>query len=130
MTTLTKIIITTLLSLTLFSCNFDINLSPGVKGNGNVTEEERGITASFSSIKVSEGLNVYLTQSDNENIIVKADDNLHELIITEVINGVLKIHTSKNIGRAASKQVIVTFKDVSKISSSSGSDVYATNIIG
>lgn len=129
MTTLTKIIVATLLSLTLFSCNFDINLSPGVKGNGNVTEEERGVTASFNTIKASEGLDVYLTQSNNENIIVEADDNLHELIVTEVVNGVLKIHTSKNIGHATSKKVIVSFIDVSKITSSSGSDVYATTVI-
>jgi hypothetical protein len=129
MTTLIKIIITTLLSLTLFSCNFDINLNSGVKGNGNVTEEERDITESFNSIKASEGLDVYLTQSDDETITVEADDNLHELIITEIINGVLKIHTSKNIGRATSKKVVVSFKNVSKIASSSGSDVYSTNVI-
>ncbi|MEP1488529.1 MAG: head GIN domain-containing protein [Algibacter sp.] len=129
MTTLIKIIITTLLSLTLFSCNFDINFNSGVKGNGNVTEEERGVIESFNSIKASQGLDVYLTQNDDENIIVEADDNLHELIITEVVNGVLKIHTSKNIGRATSKKVIVSFKDVSKIISSSGSDVYSTHAI-
>lgn len=126
---LTKIILATLLAATLFSCNFDISLNSGIKGNGNVVEENRGVIESFHTIKASEGLDVYLEQSNNENITVEADENLHELIITEVVDGVLKIHTSKNIGRASSKKIMVSFKDISKITSSSGSDVYGTNTI-
>lgn len=129
MTTLIKIIVATILSLTLFSCNFDINLNSGVRGNGNVQIEERTIDAPFSSIKATEGLDVYLTQSDNESISVEADENLQELILTEVKDGVLKIHTKQNIGRSTSKKVTVTFKDISSIISTSGSDVYSTNII-
>ncbi|GAA4957637.1 head GIN domain-containing protein [Algibacter aquimarinus] len=129
MTTLTKIIVATLLSLSLFSCNFDISYNPGVKGNGNVTTEERTINDSFTAIKASEGLNVYLTQSDNESISVEADENLQELIIVEVDEGVLKIHTKENIGRSKSKKVMVSFKDISSITSTSGSDVYSTNTI-
>lgn len=129
MTTLTKLIVATLLSLTLFSCNFDVNFNNGVRGNGNVQVENRIIKESFSAIKATEGLDVYLTQSDMESITVEADENLHELIITEVIDGVLKIHTSENIGRATSKKIMVSFKDISKITSTSGSDVYGTNTI-
>ncbi len=129
MTTLAKIIVATLLSLTLFSCNFDVNFNSGVRGDGNVQTEKRNITESFSTIKATEGLDVYLTQSDNESIIVEADENLHSLIKTEIVDGVLKIHTSSNIGRATSKKVLVSFKDISKIISTSGSDVYSTNTI-
>jgi hypothetical protein len=129
MTALIKFIIATVLSLTLFSCNFDVNFNSGVKGNGEVITEERTINETFTSIKASEGLDVYLTQSNNESITVKADENLHELILTEVKDGVLKIHTKQNIGKASSKRVNVSFKDISGIISTSGSDVYSTNII-
>lgn len=129
MTTLTKIIVATILSLSLFSCNFDINYSSGVKGNGNVTTEERIINNSFTAIKATEGLDVYLTQSSNESITVEADNNLQELIITEVIDGVLKIHTKESIGRCKSKKVTINFTDISSITSTSGSDVYSTNTI-
>lgn len=129
MTTLIKFIIATVLSLTLFSCNFDMNLNSGVRGNGEVVTEDRTIRESFSAIKATEGLDVYLTQSDNESISVEADGNLHELILTEVENGVLKIHTKKNIGRATSKKVHISFRDISSITSTSGSDVYSTNTI-
>ena len=129
MTTLIRIIIASILSLTLFSCNFDINWNSGVKGNGNVVTETRTVNDSFSTIKATEGLNVYLTQSNTENIIVIADDNLHELIVTEVINGVLKIYSNENIGHAEAKKIFVNFTDVSKISSSSGSHLKTNKMI-
>ncbi|WP_100614990.1 head GIN domain-containing protein [Confluentibacter citreus] len=129
MTTLTKIIVTTLLSLLFFSCNFDINIGPGIAGNGHVVEVTRTINGSFNAIKASEGLDVYVTQSDNESVIVEADENLQDLIITEVVDNVLKIHTKKNIGNATSKKVMVSFKNVSRIASTSGSNVHSTNPI-
>ena len=129
MATLTKIIIATLLSLCLFSCNFDLNLNSGIKGNGNLTSEERMITKPFSSIKASEGLDVYLTQSDNENIIVETDENLQELILTEVKDGVLNIHTKESIGRASAKKITISFKTISSITATSGSNVLSTNTL-
>ncbi len=129
MTTLIKIIITTLLSLTLFSCNFDLNFQPGIPGNGNVVEETRDVTASFNTIRTSEGLNVYLTQASNETITVEADENIQGLILTEIKDGVLKIHTKERIGKASAKKIYVSIKDVSKITSSSGSNVYSNSSI-
>lgn len=129
MTTLVKIIVTTLLSLSLFSCNFDMNFTTGVQGNGNVTMEQRTINQPFIAIEATEGLDVYLTQSSNESISVEADSNLHAIIITEVVDNVLKIHTKENIGSCKSKKVMISFKDVSRITSTSGSDVYSTNTI-
>ena len=125
MTTIIKVIIATLISLMFFSCDFN----SGVQGNGNVQTEERLHNETFSSIDVSEGLDVYLSESDIQNISVEADENLHKLIITEVIDDVLKIHTSQNIRQAHSKKVMVSFKGISKIKSASGSRVYSTNII-
>ncbi|AUP80722.1 head GIN domain-containing protein [Flavivirga eckloniae] len=129
MTTLVKFILATILSLTLFSCNFDMNFNTGVRGNGNVVTEDRTIREPFSTIKATEGLDVYLTQGDSESVSVEADENLQDLIVVEVVNDILKIHTKRNIGKASSKKVMVSFKDVSSIISTSGSDVYSTNVI-
>jgi hypothetical protein len=129
MTTLVKIIVATLVSLSLVSCNFDINFNNGVKGNGNVTVEQRTINEPFTAIKATEGLDVILTQSNSDIISVEADENLQELIITEVVDNVLKIHTTENIGNCKSKKVIVSFKDISSITATSGSDVKGTNTI-
>ena len=129
MSTLIKIIIATLLSFSLFSCNFDININSGVRGNGNVKIVERSLNQPFTSIKTTEGLDVYLTQGENISLSVEADENLQELIITEVVDGVLKIHTLKSIGSCKAKKVMVNFKDITEIKATSGSDVFSTNTI-
>ncbi len=129
MTTLTKIIVSIVIALLLFSCNFDINLGPGVRGNGEVVTETRDLDASFHSIKAAEGLDVYLTQGNSESIKVQADENLHEIILTEVRDGVLHIHTDENIAHSSAQKVLVQFDDIKSITSTSGSDVYSTNTI-
>lgn len=128
MTTLTKIIITTVLSFLLFSCNFDFNIT-GVQGNGKVKLEDRNVNEPFHAIKASHGLDVYVTQGTEESIVVEADENLHDLIKTKVKDNTLHIYAKKNIGHATSKKIMISFKDISAISSSSGSDVVSTNTI-
>ena len=129
MTTLTKIIVTAVMALLFFSCNFDINFGTGVKGNGNVMTESRTLDAPFHSIHASEGLDVYLTQGDSESIEVQADENLHDIILTEVRDGILYIHTEENIAHSSAKKVMVEFDNIEEIKSTSGSDVYSTNTI-
>lgn len=122
MTTLIKIILATILSLSLFSCNFNL----GEHGNGKVITENRPLNTPFKSIEVSEGLSVYLTPSAHESISVEADENLQDLIITEVENSVLRIHTKENIASYTSKKVVVYFKNINRIKASSGSLINAT----
>lgn len=125
MTTLTKIIVTGLLSILLVSCNFDF----GVKGNGNVISTTRELNDTFNAVEVSRGLDVYLTQSETEGIRVQADENLQDIIKVEIENGVLNIYTEDNISSSSSKKVMVNFKTIDRISASSGSDVMSTNVI-
>ena len=129
MTTITKIIVATILAMLMLSCDFGINIGPGVSGNGNVVTDQRPLNESFNAIKVSRGMDVYLTQSDHQSIEVEADENLQEIIVTEVRNNVLEIYADENIRSSKSRKVYVNFKSVERISSSSGSDVYSTNTI-
>ncbi|RIA09134.1 putative autotransporter adhesin-like protein [Flavobacteriaceae bacterium MAR_2010_72] len=129
MTTLTKIIVSTLFTFLLFSCDFNMNLSPGISGNGNVVTVDRTVEGNFNKIEVSRGMDVYLTQSDTETIEVEADENLQDIIVTEIKDNVLKIYADQNIRQSKSQKVFVNFRSVSSISSSSGSDVYSTNTI-
>lgn len=129
MTTLAKFIVGLILSLTLVSCQFNGDFSFGVRGNGDVETVTRNISDNFSEIRVSRGLDVYLTQSDEVSLRLQADENLHHIIITEVEGDVLKITTDKNISWASSRKVMVSFKDIEKIVATSGSDVFSTNTI-
>lgn len=116
-----KILILSLLILTvsMHSCV----LSPSVKGDGNVTEEERK-TADFDGIKASRGMNVYITQGDDFRVMVKADENLHDYIETQVDNGILVVSSSANIRKSKAKAVYVTLPNVETVKASAGSNVF------
>lgn len=129
MSTLTRIIIASIVSLLMLSCNFSINLGEGVDGNSAIVSVDRDISSDFKTIKVSQGLDLYITQSNTVSLSVEADENLHDLIMTEVENDILRIYTSENIRSAASKKIMLNISDISAIKATSGSDVYSTNTI-
>lgn len=127
-----KTIIPKLLSIlfiaTLFSaCN--ANMFNGVSGNRNVRTENRSIQENFTRVKVSTGLELYLTKGVQPKITVEADENLQDLIITEVKNGVLIIYSEKNIWKAAARKVYVTAKTLEGITATSGAEVYTEETI-
>jgi citrate lyase gamma subunit len=99
-----------------------------VEGHGRVVTKERK-TDSFTGLKVSSGIDVYLKQGNNEAVSVEADENLHEYIITEVRNGVLNVYSEYNIRDAEKKRVYVTMKEVNSIKTTSAGDVYGESPI-
>lgn len=109
-------------ALLIASSCADAQFRKTVYGNGEVTKESRK-TDSFSSIKVSTGINVYLTQGDKESVAVETDANLQEYIITEIKGGVLNVYTDANIRKAEAKKVYVTMNKVESIRTSSAGDL-------
>jgi anti-sigma28 factor (negative regulator of flagellin synthesis) len=93
-----------------------------VYGNKNVEKKER-TAGSFTGVKVSTGIDVYLTQGEKESIIVEADENLHEFIKTEINNGTLNIYSDANIRSAEMKRVYVTMKEINSVNATSAGDV-------
>ncbi len=126
MTTLAKITIALLMALFLSSCAFDMNFGEGRKGNGEVTRDQREITEEFTAVSASEGLDVYVTQGDNFEITVEADENIIDLIGTDMTDGKLKIHAIENIGRAT-KKIYVSLPHITSLKSSSGADLLVQN---
>jgi len=94
-----------------------------VTGHGHVVSKERK-TDSFTGIKVSSGIDVYLKQGDNVTVTVEADENLHEYILTEVRGGVLNVYTEYNIRDAERKRVYVTMKEINSVKTTSAGDVF------
>ena len=131
MTTLARLTIAFLLALFFTSCGFDVKIGDfgsGEKGNGIVTEESRTITDEFSKISASEGLEVYVTQAKDFDIMVEADENIIDLIGTDIKDGNLRIHTIKNIGRAT-KKIYVSLPEITALRSSSGSHLITQQTI-
>ena len=58
---------------------------------------------------------------------MEADENLHELIETEVRDGVLRITSSRNIWNASSKKIHLSVDHLNGIAVNSGAEVYTRN---
>ena len=121
------LILTVLSAFVLTSCNFDMVVN-SERGNGDVVTKTREV-GDFDGVRGSAGLDVYLEEGTENKVVVEADSNLHEFIETEVVNGVLKIRTRRNINRAKSKKVYVTYTNLNLVEASSGADVIGRDVI-
>ena len=93
-----------------------------VHGNNKVVTKDRE-AGSFSGIRASTGIDVYLKQGDSQSITVEADENLHEYILTEIEGDVLVVYTEVNIRDAEEKKVYVTMKEIKSVKASSAGDI-------
>ena len=99
----------------------------GVKGDGNVVMKKRKISNDFSKVVVSRGLDVYITKSKDIGLEVEADENLHELITTEVKDGVLEISSRRSIWSSSAKKVHLSVDYLNSIKVNSGAEVHTRN---
>lgn len=109
-----------LLSITLCSCS--IEFLNQAKGNGFVTSEKRDLPP-FNGIKSGMGLNIIIEPGNSNTITLEVDENLHELISTEVEDGILIIKSSQFISRATSKKIIIFNNQLNYIKAVSGSEI-------
>ena len=129
MRTLVKItvLITTYLVLLITTTSCFVDGMTGIRGSRVVVSEDRNINSDFESIKVEQGINLYLTQGNSTEISVEADDNIMDLLMTEVNNNELKIYFEKNVNRAKARNVFLSTAVIKKIKASSGASVKSEN---
>lgn len=118
-----------LFSLLLSSLTMSANSFGKIHGNGKVTTKERALNADFHSVDARHGIDVYLIPGNTAQVKVEADENLHDVIETEVSNGVLRISTNKNIGRSTRKNVYVTYVNLKSLTAESGADIKAKEVL-
>lgn len=93
----------------------------------------RTLIGEFNTLKVSNGIDVYLSQSDNTAIAVSAADEKHKAGIKTVIeNGTLHISYDGEKGwnkKDRNLKVYVSFEDLKKIYATGASDVFVIGSI-
>ncbi|HWR99830.1 MAG TPA: DUF2807 domain-containing protein, partial [Prolixibacteraceae bacterium] len=109
-------------SLTAVSCIAHIH------GNGKVVKQERNVSG-FDQIAVSTGIEAILTQDNFEKVVVEVDENIQEILKTEVKDGKLKIYLEEGVSHTKTMKVHVTLKQLKSLSASSGSEVKTENKI-
>ncbi|MEI9958430.1 MAG: head GIN domain-containing protein [Ferruginibacter sp.] len=117
----------TLISLSAFAQEKDIV--------NDANAQKRTLNASFTGISVSDGVDLYLTQGNEESVAVSASDEKYmERFKTVVEDGILKIYyDNKGINWAANEKrklrAYVSFKTLEKLHASGGADVRIQNSI-
>ena len=85
-------------------------------------DEVRDVSG-FNGVHVSSGIDVYLSEGNQFEVRVEADENLLEVIETEVRGNLLEVGTDRvNIRRAKSKKVYVTLPELKELKISSAGD--------
>lgn len=123
MKTIVKISVVLLLFVTT-SC-----MLTGVRGNGNVITQTRAISSDFNAVSVSNGIEVSLTMDDAVSLTLEADENLHDIIRTEVEDGVLRIYAEENIWRAKKRKVLLSATTINELRATSGAEIISENTI-
>ncbi len=116
------------LVLSLISTSF--LYAQSISGDGDVVKKERSVEP-FTSIETSHGWDLILVQGQGHSLIVEADANIHDHLITEVERGVLKVYfpSGVNIRKSKMRKIHLVFEDLEAIAASGGSDVEAKGSI-
>jgi hypothetical protein len=97
--------------------------------------EVRALNASFTGIKVSGGIDLYLSQSDNEAIAVSAsEEKFIKKLRTVVENGVLKISMEEEgflhiTTKDRKLKAYVSFRDINKLDVSGAASIHVSGSI-
>ncbi len=111
------------LTLILSSCNDVFRKS--VSGEGEVVSDFRAV-GPFTGIEVSSGIRVYISfGNQGDSLEVVTNENLQDVIETEVKGDILKIRTNQNIHNADKKDIFISLATLNRVDISS-----AANIIG
>jgi hypothetical protein len=92
-------------------------------------ETETRNLASFTGVKVSEGVSVYLKKGDKESARVEVTGTSVSNVITEISGTYLKVHMRDGNYRNANAKVYVTYVSVEKLYASSAGNLYAAETL-
>lgn len=114
------------ISLLMASCELDNRIRP----SSNVTTEVINVRG-FTGIDVSDAFDVNITVSDNENVEIEANENLHSVIIVEKLGDVLtiKIKNRTNISGRPTLNVNVSSDNLSSFRASDATNMSINGII-
>lgn len=113
-----------------------IGINAAVFAGEKERSEDRNVR-NFDAVKVSAGIDLYISMGDNESVRVVADDDVIDDVKTEVRGGTLHVYMKSNNswfnifnwGNTASRKVYVTAREMKSIEASSGSDVKSENTL-
>lgn len=90
--------------------------------DAQVVTQERNM-GPFDGIHQTISADVYITQGSSQKVVVKADEDIINLITTALEDGILKIGTEKNYRSANTLEIHITMPVLNKIKNSGSGDI-------
>jgi len=120
-----------LLLFALFFVAIITNAQKTIVNDANA--EARQLTGSFNAIRVSGGIDIYLSQFESESLAVSAsEDRYKDDIKTVIENGTLRIYYESNSGWTKGNKklkVYLSFKNLEQIEANGACDVHVAGTI-
>ena len=125
-----KRILLFVLSLVVFyGCNNTIDTdddSNTIHGSGNIVTQSRTVDE-CSGITVKSFGNVYLTQDDNQSILIEADDNIIDEVIIRKENGVLFVGLEDGSYSNVTVKLYVSLKTIESLTINGAGNITTQN---
>lgn len=81
-----------------------------IKGSKIVTVAQKEI-GDFENLEVEDNIEIFLSKGSTQSLEIEADDNLHEVIMTELNGTTLRLFTAKDVSSSKKLSVRVTYTD-------------------
>jgi len=109
-------------------------LASKLMASNSEKERQTRQVSGFHGVSVTSGIDLYLSQKSTEEVVVEADADLIDKIITEVENGILKIYIKQNNWsninwKGDDRKVFVSIKNIDRLDASAGSDVESQSLL-
>lgn len=100
-----------------------------IKGSGDIQTETRDVS-SFERIKLSGAFDLYVTAGKPQSVTVTFDDNLLDIIQTEVRGRTLRVYSDESYSSRYDCKVEITVEHLEDISLSGSGNIEVTDLDG
>ncbi len=111
------------LAVWLFLGNHSCSLK-ALRGDGNIIRRDLPVEASFTRIRVTGSMNVYIRQDSTASIVLQADSNLVEYIQTEFDDETLVIKHKPRLHLSSHVKLLISVKDLKEIEVEGAGGIY------
>ncbi len=103
----------------------------GIRGSGEMVEQERTVS-DFTSVKLTTSGTLYIEPGESESLIIEAEDNLMDYLETEVRGDELRIDRESTLSFRPTKPIkfYLTVTELDSISVTGSGDVEVTDLSG
>ncbi len=111
-----------LITITLFCVVATAQKKAKIKGNKNIISDERTFEF-FSSIELNDKIKLNLKQSESSRLVIEADENLHDVIESDIENGALILSLNKRITNSKRFRLTLYIEDLDVIKLNDNSEI-------